>query len=124
MKVLQVPRRFTTRAWGGTETVVLETSRRLLASGHDTRIVCPNALDRTAFEDVGGVPVTRHPYFYPYLGLSSDARGQMDRKGGNLFSFSLFRDLMQDPNVDLLHAHTGKRLGGIVRTAARLRGAP
>ncbi|MGB0714138.1 MAG: glycosyltransferase family 4 protein, partial [Gammaproteobacteria bacterium] len=48
----------------------------------------------------------------------------MDRKGGNLLSLSLLWGLLREPGVNLLHAHSGKRLGGIVRTAARLRKIP
>ncbi|UCF37536.1 MAG: hypothetical protein JSU96_01320 [Acidobacteriota bacterium] len=44
MNVVQVPRRFVLSDWGGTETVLLETSKRLLALGHHTEIICPNAL--------------------------------------------------------------------------------
>jgi glycosyltransferase involved in cell wall biosynthesis len=124
MKSLQIPRRFTRSAWGGTETVVLETSRRLNALGHEAKVVCPNALDPVQHEVMDGVDVTRLPYFYPYFGLSAAARSQMDRKGGNLFSPRLLAHLLHEPGVDVLHAHTGKRLGGIVRTAARLRGIP
>lgn len=124
MKSIQVPRRFTRSAWGGTETVVLETSRRLNALGHEAKVVCPNALDPVQHEVMDGVDVTRLPYFYPYFGLSASARSQMDRKGGNLFSPRLLAHLLHEPGVDVLHAHTGKRLGGIVRTAARLRGIP
>ncbi|MFN8091847.1 MAG: glycosyltransferase family 4 protein [Vicinamibacteria bacterium] len=124
MKTVQVARRFTRRAWGGTETVVLETSRRLLARGHGAEIFCAGALDATPRDAVGGVAVRRFPYFYPYLGLTGDARSRLDRVGGNLFSFGLLRALLSEPGLDLLHLHTGKRLGGIVRTAARLRGVP
>jgi len=124
MKTIQVPRRFTLDAWGGTETVVLETSRRLMAGGHATSILCSQALAPEPHAEISGVPVHRTPYFYPYLGLSTDARQRLDQKGGNLFSFSLLRALLREPNLDLIHAHTGKRLGGIVRTAARMRGIP
>ena len=44
MKVVQIPRRFVRDAWGGTETVVLETARRLIARGVETEILCPAAL--------------------------------------------------------------------------------
>jgi len=124
MKSLQIPRRFTRRAWGGTETVVLETSKRLNRLGHEAKVVCPNALDPDRDEIIDGVSVTRLPYFYPYIGLSAEARSQMDRKGGNLFSPQLLGHLLSEKGVDLLHVHTGKRLGGIVRLAARLRGVP
>ncbi|MBX7187497.1 MAG: glycosyltransferase family 4 protein [Vicinamibacteria bacterium] len=124
MKSIQIPRRFTRNAWGGTETVVLETSKRLNAMGHEAKIFCPGALDPVREETIDGVSVTRLPYFYPYLGLSAASRSQMDRKGGNLFSPQILARLLLEPDVDVLHAHTGKRLGGIVRLAARLRGIP
>ena len=124
MKSIQVPRRFTRRAWGGTETVVLETSKRLIACGNETKVFCPNALDPARDELIEGVPVTRFPYFYPYFGLGASARDQLDRKGGNLFSTKLLAKLLVEPGVEVLHAHTGKRLGGIVRLASRLRHIP
>lgn len=124
MNVVQVPRRFVRQSWGGTETVILETSRRLLERGHRTEIACPNALASAATEVIGGVPVTRFPYFYPYWGLSAEARRQLDHKGGNLFSFALWRWLRAYPDLDLIHLHTGKRLGGIVRHVARARRIP
>ena len=66
MKSIQVPRRFTRHAWGGTETVVLETSKRLNAFGHEAKIFCPSALDPVREENIEGVSVTRLPYFYPF----------------------------------------------------------
>lgn len=124
MKIVQVPRRFVRHEWGGTETAVLETSKRLLARGHEVEILCPDALSDCAEETVGGVPVRRFPYFYPYLGLSAEARGRLDRVAGNLFSFALMRALAGVPDLDLVHLHTGKRLGGIVRRVARQRRIP
>jgi glycosyltransferase involved in cell wall biosynthesis len=124
MNVTQVARRFVREEWGGTETAILETSRRLLDAGHDTSIVCPNALAATNREQMDGVEVFRKPYFYPYLGLNRHARTQMDYKGGNLFSFALWRHLTKIPSLDIIHAHTGKRLGGIVRHTAKKLGIP
>ena len=105
MKVIHIPRRFTRSDWGGTETAVLELSKRTLAAGHDARILCPNALADEDSEIIDGVSVQRYPYFYPYIGLRNGARLQMDRKGGNLFSFPLMRALEQ---------LTGARLGNLV----------
>ena len=124
MRTIQVPRRFVRQAWGGTETVIFETSRRLPELGHETEILCPNALADTDEETIDGVQVRRTGYFYPYLGLSAEAKGQLDRKAGNLVSFPLLRELLTRPGLDLVHLHTGKRLGGMVRTAARVRGIP
>lgn len=124
MRILQIARRFVRQEWGGTETVVLETSRRLLACGLQTEIVCPNALADRDREVVGGVTIRRFGYFYPYLGLTAKARIQMDKKAGNLFSFSLMRYLRGESSVDLIHLHTSKRLGGIARYVACKRKIP
>lgn len=124
MKIAQVPRRFVRSHWGGTETVILETCKRLLKMGHQTEIICPNALATSNQEVIEGVRVERTPYFYPYLGLSAEARALFDRKGGNLFSFSLLRALRKMPELDLIHLHTAKRVGGIGRHVAQKRRIP
>jgi len=124
VSVIQVPRRFVTSDWGGTETLVLETTARLRGRGHDAEIWCPDALGGAPCDELRGVPIRRFPYFYPYLGLSADARRQLDLAGGNLFSFSLLAALQKRPRLDLVHLHTGKRLGGIARHVARQRGIP
>jgi glycosyltransferase involved in cell wall biosynthesis len=95
-----------------------------MADGHPTRVYTSLALADNRNETIQGVPVKRFPYCYPFLGLSHDDRREMDKKGGNLFSLSLLWSLLREPGVDLLHAHAGKRLGGIVRTAARRLGIP
>ncbi|UCF39261.1 MAG: glycosyltransferase [Acidobacteriota bacterium] len=71
-----------------------------------------------------GVKVTRVPYFYPYFALGEQAKRRLDQKGGNLFSFALMRALSRYPGLQMLHLHTGKRVGGIVRHVARKRGIP
>src|ERR1051326_4710675 len=124
MRVAQVPRRFVRTDWGGTETVILETSRCLLKLGHHTEILCPRALSNQDREVIEGIAVTRFNYFYPYWGLSAAARMQLDKKGGNLFSFPLMRALARFPNLDLIHLHTGKRLGAIGRHVAVKRRVP
>ena len=124
MKAIQVPRRFVREEWGGTETVILETAKRLPDFGVEAGVVCPNALASTDEEEIEGVSVRRFPYFYPYWGLGREAIGRLDRKGGNLFSFPLLRHLRAEPDLGLIHLHTGKRLGGICRHVARQRGIP
>ena len=124
MKTIQLPRRFVRHAWGGTETVVLETSKRLGELGHDTEIFCLDAMATEAEDSMDGVRIRRFPYLYPYLGLDSKAKEAMDGKGGNAFSFSLMRALKSAAGVELIHLHTGKRIGGIGRHVARRRGIP
>jgi len=124
MNVVQVARRFVVDDWGGTETVILETSRQLLRMGHNTEILCTIATADSEWDMVEGVEVHRLPYFYPYLGLRQEAKRLLDRKGGSPFSFAMLRALKRYPNLDLIHLHTGNRLGGIGRYVARKRRVP
>lgn len=124
MNVVQVPRRFVKSHWGGTETVILETCKRLLAKGHSTKVICPKALSDKHEEIIDEVKVIRTSYFYPYFGLSFNAKAQLDLKGGNLFSFSLMKALRKEPNLDLIHLHTAKRTGGIARHVSIKRRIP
>lgn len=75
-------------------------------------------------EEIDGVRVRRFPYFYPYIGLSREARHLLDRKGGSPFSFSLMRALNSVPDLDLIHLHAGNRIGGIGRYIAQRRRIP
>ncbi len=124
MRTVHIPRRFVTEAWGGTESVIAETCKRLPDHAFDCEIFCPAALSTPGKDVVAGVPVRRFPYFYPYWGLSADAKAALDRKGGNLFSFALLRALWQEHPLDLIHLHTAKRPGGIGRVVARHRKIP
>jgi glycosyltransferase involved in cell wall biosynthesis len=124
MNIVQVPRRFVSSHWGGTETVILETCKRLVQRGQQTEILCPNALATGNEEVIGGIRVTRVPYFYPYFGLNREAKALFDRKGGNLFSFALMKTLLKLPDLDVIHLHTAKRVGGIARYAAAKRRIP
>lgn len=122
--IVHVPRRFVAHEWGGTETVILEISRQQRAAGWKPVIVTSMALANQAHDEVGGIPVHRYRHTYPFFGLNAADRAAMDKKGGNLLSFSLLRALLREPNVRLYHAHALKRLGGTVRTAARRRHKP
>ncbi len=124
MNIVHVPRRFVQSHWGGTETVILETCRRLVHMGHETQIICPNALGTEKREIVDGIQVVRVPYFYPYFGLKAEKRELLDLKGGNLFSFALMKALNNEPGLDLIHLHTAKRTGGIGRYVALRRRIP
>jgi len=123
-KIIHVPRRFVAEEWGGTETVILEISRQQQRAGWSPEIFTSMALTKQRDETIGGVPVKRFPYCYPFLGLSAADKAALDKKGGNLLSLSLFNALRREKNVRLLHAHALKRLGGEVRTAARWQKKP
>lgn len=122
--IVHVPRRFTEKEWGGTETVILNLAKEQTAAGWRPEIVTSQALDPKSRSEIAGVPVSRFRHRYPFLNLGDEARAAMDRKGGNLISASLMWELLRTPRVRLFHAHAIKRLGGHVRTAARLRDKP
>ena len=124
MHIIHVPRRFVTDEWGGSETFVAETSYRLGEKGYQMEIFTSKALDNTGSALYRGIPIRRFSYFYPYIGLSKQARGMLDKKAGNLFSFSLMHALQKTKDVDVIHLDTGKRLGGIVRYCARKKHIP
>ena len=123
-KIIHVPRRFVAEEWGGTETVILEISRQQQRAGWSPEIYTSMALAKLHTESIGGVPVKRFPYCYPFFGLSAADIVALDKKGGNLLSLSLFNALRRRENVRLFHAHALKRLGGEVRTAARWQKKP
>ena len=123
-KIIHVPRRFVAEEWGGTETVILEISRQQQRAGWSPEIYTSMALAKLHTESIGGVPVKRFPYCYPFFGLSAADKAALDKKGGNLLSLSLFNALRREKNVRLFHAHALKRLGGEVRTAARWQKKP
>lgn len=124
MKIIHCPRRFTRSHWGGTETCILNLARAQREQGVDARIFTSKALCAVSDETIHNVPVRRFDYQYPFFNLSGECREAFDLSGGNLLSLPMFQALCSEPGVDLMHAHSGKRLGAIVRTAARRRGIP
>ncbi len=123
-KIIHVPRRFVAEEWGGTETVILEISRQQRRAGWQPEIYTSMALASRREETIGGIPVKRFPYCYPFFGLSATDKAALDKKGGNLLSLSLFNALRRARDVRIFHAHALKRVGGEVRTAARLQKKP
>jgi glycosyltransferase involved in cell wall biosynthesis len=122
--IVHVPRRFVTHEWGGTESVLANLVREQQLAGWQPAIYTSLALSDQRREDFRGVPVRRFPYCYPFFGLSAAQQQAMDKKGGNLLSWSLLAGLARAPGLRLIHAHALKRLGGIVRTAARWQHRP
>ena len=123
-RIIHVPRRFVAEEWGGTETVVLECCRQQKLHGWQPEIFTSMALAKQRNEAIRDINVRRFRYCYPFFGLSRSQKGALDKKGGNLLSLSLFFAMLTARNVRLFHAHSLKRLGGMVRTAARLKKKP
>lgn len=124
ISLAHVPRRFTQSSWGGTETVVMNSAKNLEALGYRSSIFTSKALDTKSKEDIEAIPIRRFDYFYPFFALSSEQKESFDAVGGNLFSFSLLFALLREKNIQILHLHTLKRMGGIVRSIAKWRKIP
>jgi len=123
-KIIHVPRRFVRSEWGGTETVIIETSRQLEKSGYQPEIFTSKALCKKNRETIFGVPVRRFSYIYARLGLKKTNKLLMDRRGGNVLSFSFLFALLFCKDIKLVHLHTGGRLAAFVRLVSKLRGFP
>lgn len=123
-RILHVPRRFVAHEWGGTETVVASLALEQRKMGFRPEIHTSLALSSDRRGDWKSVPIRRYGYQYPFVGLNAEQKVRMDKKGGNLLSFSLFWALARAGSTRIFHAHALKRLGGEVFTAARLQRKP
>lgn len=123
-RILHIPRRFSQDEWGGTEAVITNLCASQLEMGMRPEIHTSLALSKTRQEDFRGFPIVRYNYCYPFLGLSADEKHQLDKKGGNLLSWSLYRALRRAHDVRIFHAHVTKRTGASVLKAAKLAKRP
>jgi len=118
VKIAQIVRRFVFSEWGGTETVVWNTSLQLNKLGHQNEILSTSALQDMGAETVNQIPLKRFPYFYPYLNLTEEKNLLLDKKGGNPYSPKLYKYLCRKKDIDIFHCHTMQRLANTVRRAA------
>ncbi len=123
-KVAHVMRRFVPQKWGGTESVVFNLAKEGIRCGIENPVFCTDMFVHPGTEVFQSVPVSRFPYIFPWLFLREEAKGKLRLKGGSPISFGLFRALLRESSLSLIHAHVQHRLGGIARTVARLRGIP
>lgn len=123
MKIAHVVRRFTFQEWGGTENVVWNSALTLKKLGVESEILATSALDKNGEEVREGITVRRFPYFYPYFPLPEHDRHEMDKKGGNPFSFKLYKYLIEN-NFDLIHVHSGARIAQMAIGAAKKKKIP
>ncbi|MDX6765631.1 MAG: glycosyltransferase family 4 protein [Candidatus Methylacidiphilales bacterium] len=122
--VAHVLRRMTTAKWGGTETVVHQLARAYEARGIHSPVHCTSMLSQPGVEIRDTVQIHRHRYLFPWLGLSADDKQRLQLKGGSPLAPGILTDLLRQPGLSLIHTHVQLRLGGIARTAARLRRIP
>jgi len=123
-RILHVPRRFSQDEWGGTEAVITNLCEAQLQQGWQPEIHTSLALAKARRETFRNIPIYRYPYSYPFFGLSKHDKHQLDKKGGNLLSWSLYRAMLKSSDVRIYHAHVTKRTGASVLKAARLANRP
>lgn len=122
-RVIHYTRFHSTERWGGREQVVDQYCRGLRDHGFESTIFATSAFSKPGEDLVLGVPVQRFPYSYPFIPLSAERRARMDRKGGNPLSSRLLAALRASP-PDLVHLHTGARLGALIRRFCEKAGIP
>lgn len=123
-KIIHVMRRFVPEKWGGTESVVFNLSKELIASGCESPVFCTSMFSEAGMHRLGKVSIYRFSYVFPWLGLSAEARKRLALKGGSPLSLPLFWALLCENNISLIHTHVPLRLGGMARTAAKLKRIP
>jgi glycosyltransferase involved in cell wall biosynthesis len=97
MKTLQIINTIHLNSWGGTETVIAETSKGLIAQGHPTTIYASRRAHSVSSTEIDGVPlkqVSLLPYYFP------------------------------EKNVDIIHWHQGMRLSRLVQLYCRKQDIP
>lgn len=123
-KIIHIPRRYTKEHWGGTETVINEVSHQLIKLGMEIKIYTSKALSLQSKETIYGIGVERFEYTYARWGLKNENKKLLDKRGGDLYSFGFFWRLLKDKDIDLIHLHTGNRMGAIVRLVAKIKNIP
>lgn len=123
--VIHVLRKFEPLEWGGIETHLIGLIPELRRLGWTSEVHAP----REAGTDGGplreaGAEFTTFRARYPYVGLTPERRARLVAAGGNLVSIEETWRLLSARRADMIHVHTLGRLGGTVRTAARMRRVP
>ena len=123
MRIANVIRRLSFSEWGGTETAVWNSSKKLKYLGNEIEILSTTALCKIKKEIIENLDIYRFKYFYPQLFLSKSNSFLLDKKGGNPFSFSLHRHLIKG-EYDLIHSHAMGRIAKIAQRAAHKKNIP
>jgi len=123
-KIIYMPRRYAKAHWGGTETVINETSHQLKKLGIDVKIYTSKALANQSHEKIYGIDVERFDYTYARWGLKNENKKLLDKRGGDLYSLGLFWRLLTEKNIDIIHIHTGNRMGAMVRLVSKIKKIP
>lgn len=123
LNTAQIVRRFSFSEWGGTESVVWNSTRQLVDLGDQAEILATAALDQPGETTRDGIAIRRFPYFYPYFPMGEKRRLALDKKGGNPYSPGL-GEALRHGRYDLYHCHAMGRIAALVRREARCNRRP
>jgi len=126
IRVAHVLRKYDPREWGGTETAVKRLCDGLRVHEVKSIAYAPRLTGALRSDPLAsaGHRVKRFNGIVPVWGIGAEQRRALIAMGGNLISFDLIWKLANEPEIDLIHAHTQNRLGGTALTIARARGIP
>lgn len=127
LRVLHIISKFSPQMWGGAETAIVETSKRLRQMGTACAVYSTRAFSPEACSVVEGIPVRRFRQFHlpdPRVGLSQRARQTFARKGGAGLSPGLLWSLLRQRDTDLVHLHVHNKLSTTAAWVCRARGLP
>ncbi len=118
IKTLQIIRKFSFNSWGGAETVLWNTAKKLIEKGCPSDILATSALEKVGVEQRAGVNIQRFPYSYMRLGLNDEVSKKMDLRGGNPYSMPMLKHIRAN-KPDILHCHSMERIAMQTKFAAR-----
>jgi alpha-maltose-1-phosphate synthase len=126
MQVAHVLRKYDPREWGGTETAVKRLCDGLRVHEVKSIAYAPRLTGVVRSDPLvaSGHTVKRFNGIVPVWGIGAEQKRALIAMGGNLISFDLIHKLWREPKIDLIHAHTGNRLGGTALSIARMRNIP
>ncbi len=125
LTIKHIVRRFTESDWGGTETVVQHLCQSAKDFNDDVEVISTSALYHPDHQGnlLKDIPKRYFSYFYPVLPLSKHDKLQLDRKGGDPISGSMFLYLCRS-HISIIHCHSMNRLAYLAYLIAKLKRVP
>jgi len=123
-RVAHVVRKYNEAEWGGTETYLVEMTKRLTQGEWGCDVYAPDAPDGPTMPNKAldpAVRLERYRAFLPFL-ASSERRRALIANAGGIASLDLPVRLFRDRQISLVHLHTMGRIGGAVRAAMQWSG--
>lgn len=116
-------RKYDPKEWGGTETHVVEITKRLIDLGWEVEVHAPHGPTTPDTALHPSVKLVRYRAFLPVIG-SQERRKALIANAGNIASLDEMLRIAMHRSMTIVHLHTGGRIGGAVRTGLRVRPRP